>query len=713
MPPSSEKRKPKKSILKITVRPQKSAATPVRPVHSAGASHESQPPAVAKQAKPRQKLSKRHIFNAMHRLVVIASAFQYILISITATWRTVQVFRAMPNPTEAFEVYRASFIATYMGDALIYDSPLVQDVLSGDTSPRDYAVFLESETKTSTEGCAEVPLFNPDIYNYAFLSQGYQKLVNDTAHSSTMLSELELVTVVVDCSFTQLKLGDTSAVRIFNLLRSEKEHTVLYMATVSLSLQDYEIRAHKKSGPALLGMLTVVNDMREETVEGFYAVAPTYLSQRNLDLQVYELVGITGDSYMELRSIPRDPLTEPVVYLITARQRGFYDGDDQSNVRYMYFLLESDAMRSLTHWEWLGEPVIADSWAWVHGIHTIFAVQTVFSLVVLFLVMYQNFLAGKIWIGDHFASFSTTTVIIRGAIVVVTWYVNSFWTLFEFAMSNAAILSGTEIVRVHEELVHADVLVVYLSVVAMISSVIRERIPPSIAIFLFEIIHKNRLVFIRICPPVLREIVNYSNKVFSLEGSVVTSVNAVGSSLHFSTAFPIPKRDDLFLAASFFPKISMLGMIVVYALTRKVYWYFYPDNTHHKSTKSAGGQASNANDTLVLKGDLTNFEVSTGAELQTRFGIISDYRNYVYFKGMKFASADGVYCSGYVIVNGRYLMRSEDLPSVAMMKFLNTRFTNVDVYEVDGSNVKDTARLVYPDTFFWDDLWRLNVTVLL
>jgi hypothetical protein len=32
---------------------------------------------------------------------------------------------------------------------------------------------------------------------------------------------------------------------------------------------------------------------------------------------------------------------------------------------------------------------------------------------------------------------------------------------------------------------------------------------------------------------------------------------------------------------------------------------------------------------------------------------------------------------------------------------------------VDGHTVKETARLVFPSTFLWSDLWRLNVTVLL
>ncbi|KAJ8548704.1 hypothetical protein ON010_g10968 [Phytophthora cinnamomi] len=665
-----------------------------------------------KQIKLKQRLSKRHALGLVDRIVVIASAFMYISVSMAATWRTVQVLFSMQNPTEVYEAYTASLITSYMGQGLIYDSPLVQDVLGGDTSPRDFAVFLESETRTSTEGCSEVPLFNSDIYNYVFLSQGFEKMVNDTAYSISTLAELELVTVVVDCSFTRLKLGDTSAVRVFDLLRSKMDDKVLYVATVSLSVQNYEVPAHSKAGPALLGMVTIVGNMQEETIERFYAVALTYPFQRPLEFQMYEFVGITNASYLELRSVPRDRLTESAHYLLTAKEHGFYDGNDQSNIRYTYTLLESDALKSLTRWKWLGESSIADSWAWVHGIHCIYGLQTVFSLGVLLLVVYQNFITGRIWIGDPFASTSTAIFILRGILVMVTWYVNSFWNLYEFALCNAALLSGSEIVRVHEEMVHADVLVVYLSIVAIISSVIRERISPSIAIFLFEIIHKHRLVFIRMSPAVLRVIVDYSDKVFSMQDVTVDPVVATMSPLGLSTAFQIPRKDGVFLAASFFPKISMLCFIAWYALMRKVYRRFRPDSARPISIVSTE-QSGTEKATLALKGNLTNFEISTGAELQTRFGIISDYRNYVYFKGMKFASADGVYCSGYVIVNGKYLMRAKDLTAVVVIKLLSANVTNVHVYEVEGNTVKDTARLVLAETIAWKDLWWLNVTVLL
>lgn len=91
--------------------------------------------------------------------------------------------------------------------------------------------------------------------------------------------------------------------------------------------------------------------------------------------------------------------------------------------------------------------------------------------MVLCLVAYQNLIFGKIWVGDPFASVSTTTNVICGVLVVIAWYIESFWVLFESCMANGGEISTTQIVPIHEELVHADLLVIYLGLVACISSV--------------------------------------------------------------------------------------------------------------------------------------------------------------------------------------------------------------------------------------------------
>ncbi|KAE9125430.1 hypothetical protein PF005_g6214 [Phytophthora fragariae] len=667
---------------------QSTQAAPIRPQPAARESLYLVGP------RAKKKLMRWHIFNIVRRLVVIAAAIQYIIISMQASWSTVQALRGTHNPPESFRVFTATLISGYVGKGLIGESPLVKKVLGGDTTPRNYTVFLESKNETSFQNCSGLPKFNPAIYNFDYLSNAYLEMAHDVKYNVTVLEDVELLAVVVDCSFTNLKTGDNAMVRFFNLVRSRSNPENVYMVTMSLNVQDYEIRDRNKKGPCILSMISIAQDMRAGNIGQFYLMALTYPYERAMQFEVYEFLGITEDSYLDLRSVPRDPLTQPVNHVVTSRKRGFFDGQEQSNIRYMYTLLESNSTNAQSRWEWLGEAVISDSWAWVHG----------------------NARTGKLWIGDPFASVSTAGLVSRGVLVVLSWYLNSFWMLFEFCMSIGGQISKTQIVRVHTELVHADVLVVYLSLVGLLSSLFRERIDPSVAIFLFEVIYSKHLSLVASASAVIRkEVVKYSDIVFRLGVPKVSSAVAKMAPFRLWTAFQIPlEKDGTFLFASFFPYAILLSIIAGFALLHKIYRHFFPEKNRQRSSVMSRERSSISEKTaLDLKGNLTNFEISTGAELQTRFGIISDYNNYVYFKGMKFASVDGVYCSGYVIANGKMLVSVKHLLSVVMIKATRSRFANVYVYEVEGNTVKDTARLVYPETFTWSDLWYLNVTVLL
>ncbi|GMF12145.1 unnamed protein product [Phytophthora lilii] len=653
------------------------------------------------------------VFNILRRLAAVAAAIQYVYVSMSATWWALQLLSGARHPTETLRVFPSSLIEGYLGNGLIRDSPLVLNVLGGDITPKDYALFLESENKTSTNNCSDVPLLNSAIYNHEFLSQGYQRIVSGTKYNVSTLEDLELVLVVVDCMFRQIKVGDPSSVRAYNLVRSHKDPNNLYLVTMSLNVQEYEVRSHNKRGPALVGMLTLVDNMQDSNVQQFYVVATTYPFQRLPDFEIYEFVGITSDSYLELRSIPRNPKIEPVKNLVTARKRGFYNSDSQSNVRVMYSLLDGlNAKTALTRWEWIGEAVTIDSWAWVHCVHFFFGLETVYSLVVLLFVTYQKFHTGKIWLGDPFASISTTTLVTRGVLVILSWSLDSFWSLNEYAMSRAAMLTGSQSVRVHKELVHADIMVIFLSLVAFISAIFRERIDPSVAIFLFELVHQYRLNFLRSSSAVLNKVTTYSTAQYNIGIAKVTPALAAMTPMRLWSSFQFPAKDSAFLAASYFPTTYLVVGISFFAILRKIYRSCYPEQTRQRSSQSTD-TSGNEKAAMTTKGIVTNFEISTGAELQTRFGLISDYNNYVYFKGMKFASPDGVYCSGYVIVNGKFLVSTKHLLSIVMMKLLHARFTNVYAYEVDGNTVKETARLVHTNTLLWSDLWQLNVTVLL
>lgn len=665
------------------------------------------------RARSKQKLTKWQLFNLVRRLAVLAAAFQYLILSMQATRSTIEVLLSVPSPKRSFGASTTSLIAGYAGDNLIRNSKLVQDVLEGDTEPRDYVLFLETATKVSKSSCSEVPQFNSKIYNYDFLTRVYSEIVSDSSYNTTVLTDLELVVAVVDCTSTQLVRNDPANIRLFNVVRSRRNPADMYLVDVLLSMQAYTMLSHKKFGPALDLRVSIIQDMRSAVTEQLHMMALTYPYQRALKLEVYEFIRITDDSYSEMRSVPRDPTISPVQHLLTSRKRGFYNHDVQANLHSVNSKLDvTSAKNALTTWEWYGQSQINDAWAWVHGIHFFFGTQTLISIIIVAIVSYEKIKVGKIWIGDPFSSVSTLAFVSRGFLVVISWYINSFWTLREYALMNAARLSHTEPIHVHDELVHCDVLVVFLGFVAFLSWLARERIDPAIAILFFELVHANRLRIIATFPIVLAEVVSYSAWMNQLGDVIKTPAVAAMSPLSFWCTIQIPPVNIRFLAASFSPKVGLLMMFACYAALRKLYRKSFPERPQVRSGQSVA-VSDNGKATATLKGHLTNFEISTGAELQTRFGIISDYNNYVYFKGMKFASADGVYCSGYVIVNNKLLVQSKQLLGIIMMKVVRARLTNIYAYEVDGNTVKDTARLVYPETFTWSELWHLNVAVLL
>ncbi|GMF43632.1 unnamed protein product [Phytophthora fragariaefolia] len=213
--------------------------------------------------KAKRKIMFGQVFNVMRRLAAVAAAIQYVSISMSATWWALQVLSGASNPTETLRVFQSSLIGGYLGDSLISESPLVQNVLRGDTTPRNYALYLESETQTSVDNCSTMPLFDSKIYSYKFLSNGYSTMVSKTKYNTTTLDELELVLLVVDCTFSQLEAGDPSEVRIYNLVRRKSDPNDLRLVTVSLSVQEYEIKEHHKRGPALVGMLTLFNEQQQ------------------------------------------------------------------------------------------------------------------------------------------------------------------------------------------------------------------------------------------------------------------------------------------------------------------------------------------------------------------------------------------------------------------------------------------------------------------
>ncbi|ETI36119.1 hypothetical protein F441_17555 [Phytophthora nicotianae CJ01A1] len=666
--------------------------------------------------KPKKKrITQAQLVNLIRRIMGVGAALMCLTNYLRATIVTFQVLRGSPVDSRSFGTMESKLILGYLGDGLIRDSPLVKNFLGGDTTSRDYALFLENETTTSTEKCEGVELFDADIYSSDFLRTNFESAIARGSYNLTQLADLELVVPVIDCTSPPLVKGDPSLLHVFNVVRHKSDPTNVQLITTSVSIQDYRIPEANRMGPAIVTALFAVSDMKATKLDQYIVIGLDYAFTHQPLYEVYTLEGISTDGYWNLTSIPESIVVNPVKTVLTARRRGFYLGaeSEQSNIRNLVWNLEkTNPTRAISRWEWRGQPLILDSWAWVHGIHLVFCIQTLFSLSVLALIVYRNVRDGKVWIGDSFASLSNSTLMVRGLLVFASWYVNGEWTLLEFCISNANDLTGTQLVPIHSEIVHADLMVMFLSLFGLVGHIFKERIDPTIGVFLYEAIHDNRQPIVKMAPAVLKTVRAYSDKEYRLGIATVTDLQREMSPMRLWTTDKLTSVDNKFIVASFYPKYILTGTLISYVVVRKIYKKIYPDPLAPSLTGRSADRSTNERAAMAQKGNLTNFEISTGAELQARYGLISDYKNYVFFKGLKFASPDGVYCSGYVVVNGKYLVATEDLLTIGMIKAVQTRFINVYAYEVDGYTVQRTARLVYPNTFSWNDLFHLNINIL-
>lgn len=678
------------------------------------------PPSVSGKVRPQgksfrgsslkqKKLKLGQFVQLVRRLAVFAAAVMYIYTSIAASAASIRILRGKAHSLMEFPADSMSLIGAYAGDKTIRESPLVVNVLENTTAPRAGTIYLESNTSTSTLSCS-TPRFNSRLYGDTFLRMLMSAFVRDATYNLTFLSASELVVPVVDCSSTPLVAGDATVMRVFFVMRNKTNAESVLLLAFTFSMQDYSIPKQIQNGPGGIASIARVSDMSASSVKYYFAVAQGYPFGA-LKFQVYTHLGYTADYLWRLESVPVIVVAETSKEVVTARRTGFYMATemDQSNIQNRHWALDAAPLDAISKLRWQGGTVLRDAWAWVHCIHVFFATDALFNLGVLFLVIYRNLQAGKIWVGDAFVSISNSLVY-RGSWILVSWVVNNFWTLMEFLLDTANTLADRQQdIVAYKEIIEADLMTIFFSLVSVLGFVLRERIDPAVTIVLFIIGFESRLAIATIFPHVLDNITSFAVADLAKSALDVSATVALATPLRFWTIHTISSSESTFVISSLVPIFSSCLLAILYALVRKAYRCAFPDEVRRVQTTS---YSDNKEAMELQRGNLTLFEVATGAALQSRLGLVSDYANCKYIKGIKYASADGIYCSGYVIANSKFLIASDDLIAIIVMKVTRLRFKNVYAYEVSGSTVQQNAQLVYPQTISWYDLLHLNISVL-
>ncbi|OWZ16943.1 hypothetical protein PHMEG_0009182 [Phytophthora megakarya] len=658
----------------------------------------------------------------VHRLLVFGAAVWYIIISLMATNAALHILKDQAHYGTGIIPITSPLIAGYAGTSTIRKGPLVMDVLGNSTEPKDSGtLFLESASNSSYTQCTAASEGEASaIYTDDYLRWMFQDLQNKTAYNISLFNEIELILPVVDCQLFVISSGGAAIARVNYLVRYKDDTDRVLLLPTSLSIQDYYIAEQYERGSALLLTFAVVEDMTStDPVPNHFTLALDYPYEYRPDFEVCTFDDHTDDGFWSFETIPQDSFMKPPKPVITARQLGFYLDKETSQVNQINFHWEptDDPNSCLTYWYWHGDAVLRDNWAWVHIIHLLFAVDVIFQLSLLLFLVYRSIMQKHFWIGDAFASISNA-LLYRGIYVIISNHVNGYWTLTEFSMALADSVGGNSTVKYLPEMAHADMLTIYLNIVSVLSYLLRERIDPIFVLVCFEVGFNSREGLAKIFPSLQKVLVDYSDTESTFGRVDVDDFLSKLSPMRLWTMHPIHQNVWPLLIVTFVIIYSTIIVILLYVLARKLMRYHSRSQAANQDGDNKSGSRRQGSKLALFKSDtdtreLMQFETATGSVLKNRFGILSSYKNYTYMKGRRCASGDAIYCNGFVVANDKFVIATEDLMSLLIMKVTRARFTNIYVYTIrEDTGVNQTARLVYPTTISWHDLAKVSVQPL-
>lgn len=674
-------------------------------------------PGPSQPTKKRQKIkfkkvSFAQLWRLLYRLIVLVAAVCYASISFLAVIEAQGLLREEIGELVSEGSFTSNALKLQIGTTTLRESPLVTDFLRNDTSPRNETIYLDVNG-ASLDACA-MSLSAQAIYSALNLRTVYASVARDTAYNLSFVAEnvTELIAPIVVCDVQTVVTGFPS-LGVFNyLVRAVAHPDDVYIMTITFANQIYKINSQKEIGPAGVGTLTFVNDLRATRVDCHYIVSLGY-PYEPLNFRVYTLTGLSDRGSWILTGIRNgDPDDLSKIVRVSTRSGFFIENDAvQANIFTERWLIPNDPIRAVTGSEWVTKPYVYDQWAWVHFIHIVFGVTLLSSLVVLVLISYRNFVTGRLWIGDGFVAVSQRTTL-RTALVLATWYMNGFWALLEFCVFTANETSPMTHLKIGVTVIYADLLTLYIGFCGILGRVFRERIDPLLVVVSFHVGFVNRVAMVRWFPRVVTSVGSFSSAFYYSGMLPPMDGQSKVSPMRFWTPHNVHPVPAHIIASTLMPIFSMAGFVLLYIVMKKVYRYFYPDPLH--IVRLTGKSAPSEDETSMRQrlATLTVFEIATGAKLANRFGVLAEYDNCLFIKGMKFATPDGIYSSGFVIASEKFLIQADDVWVILLMKLLRLRFTNLYMYEVKGSMVEQRARLVYPDTFTLSDLLRLNMNVL-
>lgn len=546
-----------------------------------------------------------------------------------------------------------------------------------------------------------------EIYSDQWQRLLFSEAIMGSVYNFTFLSDIELIAPIVDCGSAFISLNDSTRAKIYYLARNTTDPQDVHVLTLAMAAQEYWIPSEAQVGSALVGSMTLINDLQSAKVDHHFIASLGYPFYK-FDFRACELLN-KGESelLLQLGTIPRNAARELDQHFHTAYRSGFYIGSETGrfNIRQQIWLLEDTPLNAIAAWNWKSKNTSRNMWAWVHVLDTWFGVYTGIHIIMQIMLIYRALSEGKMWAGDVSIPMAKPFMSC-GTIALVFWGFTGFWEITELCLYDAHELVGTDRIFSFTVPMRLDVLYILQNYSGYLAKATRERIDTGLVYFAAIFSFVFRSYIIQLWPSVVATI-----KELAIETAKQELKSSSLGPMQLRAPYAIEKYPVKLMLYVLSPMYITVPLVVVVIILRKIYGWFNPRKPI--TTKSSVlSQATASESSLMLKSAYTNFELATGTQLESLYGMFSDFDNYVFVKGMRFASADGVYSAGFVIVNKKYLVNFNDIWPILLMKVIRVKHTNVYIFALDGTTVQQTARLVHPDTFTMRDLVRLGSSTL-
>ncbi|KAF1319847.1 hypothetical protein FI667_g12831, partial [Globisporangium splendens] len=551
-----------------------------------------------------KKLSLSHVFRLLYRMMVLLAALGYVGVSFKATADALVLLRGRDGEVVSKDRVESNLLEHYVGTTTLRVNPFVVEILENNTTPRNNAtIYISSSAGGSFDACD----------------------VMTPAAEALYAPAVRFDVPIVDCDSPSLREGIESR-GVYNfLVRSTTDFDDTAIVTVNFATQIYKILHQRKSGSARLGTVTFVKGLRAASVSCHYIVSIGYPYEA-FNFRVHVVTGLTARGAWHFENIPNGDITDLSKPFTVGTRSGFFVDSDavQANIFTERWLISSNPIEAITGSEW------------------------------------------KLWVGDALVAVSSRTTL-RGILVLMSCRVNGFWSLFEFCIYEGNEISKVTTMKIYEWIIYADLLTTYFFVCGVLGMLFRERIDPLFATLSFTLGFQYRIGVQSWFPRVVAKTNEFSVEFYNNGMRRRIEEQSKISPMQFWAPHKLTTLPPSIIFSTLFPIFSTLGFVVVYIVFQKLRrrWTsqrFYSRNVSGRSSKSlmqfGDGKTRQR---LEQQTVLTLFEIATGATLANRFGLLAEYDNCMFIKGMKFATPDGIYNSGFVIANEKFLVHADDI----------------------------------------------------